>query len=513
MRLEIRSADRIGISQEILAIFSQRSWDLRAIEVATCLTYVHIDQSNLSLAEVSAPLMAVEGVLSCNEIDFLPYQSRENHLQILLARIPDPIIDIDGQGIILTINRAARELLPASSDHIEGLPIDQFFGQPLDSPHKALLTDKPTSTNVTFAGQSYVADSNPVIVANKVSGAVIMLRTMNTLGRQISLMQTRQQQGIDSIIGNSSKIRGVISQSLRYAELDLPVLISGETGTGKELVARAIHHASDRSKAPFLAINCATLPEHLLESELFGYSSGAFTGAQKGGKPGLVEVASGGTLFLDEIAEMSVYLQAKLLRFIQDLGYRRVGSTVELTANVRIISASHENLLTMVEKQQFREDLFYRLNVLNIELPPLRERQEDIALLSQHFIASAAEQVNQSKPKLSAEALVGLGQYHWPGNIRQLQNVLFRLVALSTHPVIEQADLNNVLHQANVSRPRTSQSSQQIGDWANAQAQFEQDLLHQLYPLYPTTRKLAQRLGVSHNKIAMKLRQHGILIR
>ncbi|WDE06592.1 sigma 54-interacting transcriptional regulator [Thalassomonas viridans] len=510
MRLEIKSADRIGISQEILSVFSRQLWNLRAIEVATCFTYVHIEPDDVSLEKIRASLDRVEGILQCREIELLPSERRENHLQTLLNRIPDPIIDIDEQGIILAINQAAKKLIGNQADKLEGQAITRY----MELEHGGLVSDKAVTTEISFAGTSYIADITPVIADAdadaKVTGAVIVLRTINTLGRQISLMQTRNDQGIENVIGQSAKMKLLIEQTLRFADLELPVLISGETGTGKELIARAIHNASNRAKAPFLAINCAALPEHLLESELFGYAGGAFTGAQKGGKPGLFELASGGTVFLDEIAEMSIYLQAKLLRFLQDFRYRRLGGTTELSANVRIISASHQNLIALSAKQLFREDLFYRLNVLSLELPALRDRQEDIALLIRHFIANAAAQVNQPIPDISKQAMRILQQHHWPGNIRQLQNVLFRLVALNTKGSIEQEDLADLLAQTSDHQAEAVKDYSDARDWKSAQAAFEHGLLSQLYPLYPTTRKLAKRLNVSHNKIAMKLREHGL---
>lgn len=544
MRLEIKSTDRIGISQEILTIFAQRSWDLRAMEVVKYFTYVHIVETELRSLDVNNSLSGLDGFIQCREIDLLPSERRENHLQALLAKIPDPILDIDDQGIVLAINQSVRKLLLNSSQKDQANSFEgQCIAEYIDQDYQTLLTDKPVSIAITFVGQSYIADLSPVFADTKntdstVTGAVIILRTMKTLGRQISLMQTQKEQGIDSIIGHSAKIKVLIAQTLRFAELELPVLVSGETGTGKELLARALHNAGKRAKAPFLAINCAALPEHLLESELFGYAPGAFTGAQKGGKPGLIELANGGTIFLDEIAEMSIYLQAKLLRFLQDLSYRRVGGTTELKANVRIISASHQNLTVLLEKKLFREDLFYRLNVLNLELPPLRERKDDIPLLVQHFIQNAALQVNQNVPTITEEAMITLQTYNWPGNIRQLQNILFRVVALNTNEIIAKQDLISALSQfdvkvelsiaeggkegdketghvlstegTNAEANVESYTGSQVKNWASAQAQFELKMLSQLYPLYPTTRKLADRLNVSHNKIAMKLREHGL---
>ena len=531
MRIIIESNDRIGISQEILHIFSQRAWNIRSTEVTIGFTYVHIEDESLKFDDIKQSLQAIEGIIRCHEIDLMPSESRENHLQTLLDRIPNPIIDIDESGSILAINNATKRLLADVTDKIEGQSINRFIDQDV----KTLLTDKVTSCSLLFHHQAHLAEIHPVVANGLTKGVVITLRSMGSLGRELSILQSKKNQGIDNIIGQCEQIQLLKQQTLRFAELDLPVFINGETGTGKELIARALHHSSQHNKAAFLAINCATLPEHLLESELFGYAAGAFTGAQKGGKPGLFELADGGTLFLDEVAEMSVYLQAKLLRFLQDFTFRRVGGNREVTVRVRIISATHQDLPSLIEQKRFREDLYYRLNVLSLALPPLRERQDDIPLLTQHFIQTAAYQVNQKTPLITEAALNLLQDHRWPGNIRQLQNTLFRVVALNTGEVINDSHIKQNLQRSQESTPTVNTvplinqeetpalnssgeaqkiretSSENAQDWQSAQATFEKELLQTLYPLFPSTRKLAHRLNVSHNKIAMKLKEHGIM--
>jgi len=524
----IESTDRIGISQEILGVFAQQTWNLKQVEIISCYTYAHVEYKQLTLMQIHSCLAHIDGFIAVSKIALLPSEQRENHLQALLAKIPEPILDLDKEGIILAVNQAATNILGKQNKSCLGLPIEALLKQE----GNIVVSQIPSSRTITVESKAYIADLTPVFSDNaksksknttaELTGAVLVLRSMDSLGRQISLMQSHQENGFDAIIGKSNKITLIKEQSQRYAQLDLPVLIIGETGTGKELVARALHHESGRAKHAFLAINCAALPEHLLESELFGYASGAFTGARKGGKPGLIELAEGGSLFLDEIAEMSPYLQAKLLRFLQNLNYRRVGGTKELTANVRIISASHQNLPELIANKSFREDLFYRLNVLNVFLPPLRERINDIELLANFFIKNAVKQVTsyqgskqtkaQPIPKLGKQALGVLQQYHWPGNIRQLQNVLFSTVALIKNTEISASDLQQALAKFTVVEKKSSieVGKNDVKDWSSAQASFEKSLLKELYPLYPTTRKLAERLQVSHNKIAMKLREHNI---
>ena len=519
MRIEIKSEDRIGISQEILATFTRLTLDIQAMEVSSKFIFVHLVKSKVGFNTLKQALINVAGIIHCRQIDLLPLESRERHLRALVNRLPDAIIDIDENAQIMALNQASemllvnhqryKALLPLQGDKLKGVSIKKLLDIDVVLP----LLDKVSSENVDIAGQSYLAEISPISEQENISGAVISLKSVTSLGRQISIMQTRDEQGIVNIIGQSANIQLLKEQIARFAELELPVLINGETGTGKELVARALHNASNRRQAPFLAINCAALPEHLLESELFGYANGAFTGAQKGGKPGLLELAEGGTLFLDEVAEMSPYLQSKLLRFLQDFSFRRLGGSKELHANIRVLSATHQDLLVMISKQKFREDLFYRLNVLNLYSPPLRERVEDIAIIARHFVVLATTQMNLKPAKIDESAMQLLSAYNWPGNIRELQNVLFRAVALNEHGDISSYDISVALAQFKHKRVddiNETNPESALGDWASAQADFEKKLLTGLYPHYPTTRKLAERLKVSHNKIAMKLRQFGI---
>ena len=506
MKVEIHSSDRIGISQEILSVFAKNLWNLKAIEVETCITYVNIENEDVLLADIQQVLTKISGISSCVEIPLMPAEKRENHLQALLSRIPDPIIDVDEHGKILACNSAAMSILPELNDVVIGKNIERF----INVRRQELLIDAEQSISVTFAEQPYIADINPVISDEKVTGAVISLKSIQKLGRQISVMQSASGDSMARILGESEKITLVKSQTQRFAELELPVLITGDTGTGKELVARALHQESSRKQYPFLTVNCAALPEQLLESELFGYAPGAFSGASKAGKPGLFEMADGGTIFLDEIAEMSVYLQAKLLRFLQDYRYRRVGGTKERTANVRVISASHQDFEQLIANGVFREDLYYRLNVLKLSLPALTERTSDIPILVDHFVAIAAKQVNISTPYFCEAAMKTLLNYAWPGNIRQLENFIFRIVALSDSNELDKETVETLLFDTNSKEEKEVIRVEEVLSWAEAQAQFEKQLLRELLPYYPTTRKLAKRLQVSHNKIAMKLREYNL---
>ncbi len=254
-----------------------------------------------------------------------------------------------------------------------------------------------------------------------------------------------------NIIGRSPAMQAVFQLIETIAPTGSTVLITGESGTGKELVARAIHFNSPRKDRPFVALNCGALPEALLESELFGHVRGAFTGAETN-KKGLIEVAEKGTVFLDEIGDMSPMMQVKLLRVLQERKFRRVGGTEEIDADIRIIAATNRDLAKLVADGRFREDLYYRINVIPVHLPSLRERQEDVPLLAEHFVAKYGAQVGKTVTGIAPEAMACLQAYHWPGNIRELENAIERAVALERGPLIQPESLPERIRQ-NGARP------------------------------------------------------------
>jgi two-component system nitrogen regulation response regulator GlnG len=244
----------------------------------------------------------------------------------------------------------------------------------------------------------------------------------------------------DSIVGKSAAMQEVFKMVGRVAHSDAPVMITGESGSGKELVARAIHHYSERSAKGFVAINCAAIPEQLLESELFGHEKGAFTGAT-GQRIGRFEQSHGGTLFLDEIGDMPLTLQGKILRVLQDGAISRVGGNETIRTDVRIIAATNKNLEQEVSERRFREDLFYRLNVVRVHLPPLRQRIEDVRLLAEYFLQKVAAQKHLPKLRLSEESVRALESYNWPGNVRELENTIQRACVLATSSLLLPKDL------------------------------------------------------------------------
>jgi TyrR family helix-turn-helix protein len=502
MRLDIVSEDRLGITQEMLRVIVENGWNLAAVEMYTYHTFVHINERGVSLDTIKKALIAIPNVKNVMRVELLPGEEKRKHLDTILSKLPEPILDIDIKGQIIVANIEAEKALGLTKDKLEGRNICEIIPLSLQQ----VLVESPPAIDICHANKHFLIDVTPIYSNSKVTGAVLLLQSPERLGKKISEIQSHSDEDIQSIIGHSIKIKNIQQQTLRFAKLDFPVLIMGETGTGKELFARALHDSGKRKKAPFLAINCATLAENLLESELFGYAPGAFSGAHKTGKPGLFEMAENGSVFLDEVGEMSTYLQAKLLRFLQEFTFRRIGGTNEIKVNVRIICATHRNLEQMTVKGLFREDLYYRLNVLNIDLPPLRDRSEDIHDLVNFFSVKACEQININLPKFSNSAMLLLERYKWPGNIRQLQNVIFRTLALTDKSIIDDDDICF----STSTDEKESNCDENVSSLEFAVEQFEKNLLRKLYVNYPSTRKLAQRLSVSHAKISRKLKKYKI---
>jgi two-component system response regulator GlrR len=316
----------------------------------------------------------------------------------------------------------------------------------------------------------------------------------------VSAERRRETKWRDGIITKSPVMLQLLDQAHRVAESDVSVLITGQSGTGKELLARAIHTVSPRADGPFMAINCAAVPEHLLESELFGHSKGAFTGAVNDHQ-GLIKAAEGGTLFLDEIGDMPIQLQVKLLRVLQERVLRPVGAIHDVPVDVRVISATHRNLEQAMQSNEFREDLFYRLNVVNLTLPPLHERPEDIPVLARHFLSIAARKHNRKVRNISPGALHLLAQKAWPGNVRQLENVIEKVVALSSSPVISEGLVKNA----------TSNQEDVIPSFNDARAEFEKKYLIQVLQVtegnVTHAARIAQRNRTDFYKL---LNKHGI---
>ncbi len=359
----------------------------------------------------------------------------------------DAFLILDNQSRILYANSILEQLSGLDIKiHIDRSIKDLLKNGFISNPASLqAIQKKKTVTSVvkTSAGKTLLSTATPVIdPAGNISRIIVNLRSMsiirsllndnNVIYREKSEHFSYYLESIDNtkyeLVFKSKKMVDVVEMAYRLSSVDSTVLVLGETGVGKELIARFIHNHSKRGKAgEFIKINCAAIPENLVESELFGYERGSFTGALKNGKPGLIELANGGTLFLDEIAELPFGIQAKLLTVLQDKEYFKVGSVKPSPIDVRIIAATNQNLAEMVEEKKFRKDLFYRLNVIPINVPPLRERRQDIPVLISHYSSKFREKFGINK-EIDPEVLDYLYWYNWPGNVRELECLIERLL-------------------------------------------------------------------------------------
>lgn len=320
------------------------------------------------------------------------------------------------------------------------------------------------------------------------------------------IRHTKLSGSFDNIIGSSSSLKDTLITAAKASNSTSTVLIRGESGTGKELIAKAIHTNSSRKNKPFVRVNCAAIPENLLESELFGYEKGAFTGAFKS-KPGKLNIADTGTLFLDEIGDMPRSMQAKLLRVIQEREFESVGGLTTQKVDIRIIAATNRNLEEMIEKREFREDLYYRLNVISIFLPPLRKRKEDINLLVEHFIKNISKKLNKPIKTIDKNCLYYLTNYQWPGNIRELENVIERAINMCDSDIISSKDLP--IYISNI-EPQTDSITIDENNPILKLEDYEKKVLELAMKKYKSFNKVGKVLGITHRTVALKCKKYNI---
>ncbi len=423
-------------------------------------------------------------------------RTRSEIINIMLNHNEDGIIAIDDKGRILAINNQAYRVFQLST-------VGELIGQPLSSvgasgEWKQLLENGSGKDRIIcLHDKKYYVQYKPLSEMEAGAGALIFIKNTDRIIEEESrIRRGLSEKGLtakytfEDILGQSAAIRENIRMAERYSGVNSNVLIIGETGTGKELFAHSIHQASKRSHQPFVALNCAALPENLLESELFGYEAGAFSGASKGGKTGLFELAHKGTIFLDEIGEIPITLQAKLLRVLQEKEIRRIGSTSVHPVDVRVISATNINMEEKIKEGKFRSDLYYRLNLLDISIPPLRERKEDIQELVDHYLTRFACEMGKSIPTVTKDAARILKEHSWPGNVRELRNICERLTVLNDTSIIGE----ELLCRLKIFRKEETFS---VGETADSREDSVYDRLK------PRKKKkdLAEELGVSRTTL------------
>ncbi|MFD1008761.1 transcriptional regulator TyrR [Oceanisphaera ostreae] len=511
MRLKVTCEDRLGLTRELLDILVEHHIDLRGIEIDIS-GIIYLNFPTLDFAALQHLLPAIRrtpGVFDVKTIACMPSEQEHNATRALLKVLPDAVVAIDMQGKITLANDAACSLLQQTTAQL----LQQYLGPLLKGIHISRWLEQaspqPLNKKVTLEGEPYLADLLPIWLTEEsgeqsLAGAVVVLKSAYRIGLHFKAMRSGDTGHFDGIIAHSPAMEKLLSEAKRLATLGAPLLIKGETGTGKELLARACHQASLRGEGPFILLNCAAIPDTAAENELFGYAAGAF-GNNMQGKRGVLEQANGGTLLLDEIGEMSPLMQLKLLRVLQDGVFRRVGDEQEVKVDIRVICTTQQDLACLVQGGQFRQDLFYRLNVLNLHIPPLRERQKDILALALHFCTRFAAELERPRPRLANNLSEYLQHYPWPGNVRQLRHCLYRAISL-----LEGDELSLALLALPEQNSLQGLDALCEGSLDEAAKGFERLLLERLYPQFPSTRQLAKRLNISHTAIANKLKDYGI---
>lgn len=466
---------------------------------------------------------------------------RTNEFKTILDHISDGVLAVNSKGEVTVYNKAAENIMGGLKSEILGCPVQDVIQN--TRMHDVLEAGvEEVGVLQEINNTTIVTNRIPILVDGKTVGAVATFQNVTKL-QQLEQQVRRKlfRRGLmakwtfGDIIGKGPAMTRTIKRALKYAEVDNTILLLAETGSGKEMFAQSIHQRSKRKNGPFVAINCAALPETLLEAELFGYAEGAFTGAVKGGKAGLFELAHGGTIFLDEIGEISKQMQTLFLRVLQEKEVRRLGDDKFIPIDVRVIAASNQNLGILVQEGCFRADLYYRINVLNLEIPPLRERKEDIPLLAANILKKYNRYSSQYLT-FAPEALEFLQIYNWPGNVRQLENVLERLIVIAENNMITGANVEAALagepqineiddkqsagtRSITDSGATTSLNEKQLEDLYHQKSHNEEGLLSKieketiikvLEQVNGRKQEAAQILGISSTTLWRRLKKLGI---
>lgn len=490
-------------------------------EVLVTSTPIFDDQGNI--------MLVVTNVRDITELNKLEREFkkmvglRERELDAVFESSYDGLYITDGEANTLRLNEAFERILGVKAEECIGRNMRELVAEGVYSRSGTLLAlekqDQVTITLQAKTGKTALVTSTPIrdehgniiLVVTNVRDISELNELQEKLGHAEGLSRFFQSELQEmklrtQCVIHSSKMRELISMVVRIAAVDSTVLIQGESGVGKELVANTIHSNSNRGEQPMIKINCGAIPENLLESELFGYEPGAFTGASKQGKVGMFEVADQGILFLDEIGDLPLSLQVKLLRVLQDKEILRVGGTKPIKVDVRIIAGTNYNLKEMVEKKLFRKDLFYRLNVIPITVPPLRERREDIPILANHFLDNFNQKHGMNK-KLSGSILAYFMEYDWPGNVRELENLVERLVVTSLNQTITAHDLSA---WSELKPENKSDNEHGIVRLQDALENTERRILENAFSVCKSTYEVARALGISQPTVVRKAAKYGI---
>ncbi|WP_231564565.1 sigma-54-dependent Fis family transcriptional regulator [Thermoactinomyces sp. Gus2-1] len=433
----------------------------------------------------------------------------------IIEWIPDGVYVTNGSGVTLLVNSAYEKLSDTRREELIGRHMNDLIKEGYINHSVSLLVIEHKRSMSLMQnlrnGKEVIVTGNPVfdeageiqLVVTSVRDITRLNRLTEELEKVVGLSELNRHQyhlmtdGDNTFVSESKCMKEIIGKVKQVAPYPTNVLLLGPSGVGKEVIANLIHHLSDRRNKPFIKVNCAAIPEALLESELFGYEPGAFTGARKGGKKGLFELADGGTILLDEIGEMPLALQTKLLRVLQDPLVYRIGGIKARPVNVRVISSTNRDLRSLVKERRFRQDLFYRLQVVEIHIPPLSERPEDVPALIDFYFMHYSKKFRVQK-RLSLDAKEQLCRYHWPGNVREIKNLMENLIVSVPSLVIELHHLPAHIQNAQVNHPLTLKKRVE---------RYEQQLVLATIKSQPSLRQAAKVLGIDHSTLIKKLQR------
>ena len=475
------------------------------LDISGDYKYVHAHTLGMVVAAVGA-IENQLGLEQANEKVNMAYEQ----LNAVVDAMSDGLISFDDTGRIIRINATAKKILGVKGDSALGQELrnvlhTNYIEQSILI-ENGILNDHEMLLDIP-SGQIHFTTSARAIkgVQGRVCGGVMTMREIKQIRKLVTRMTGAQARfSFDDIIGNSKPLEEAIKLAKQTATSNSSIMLYGESGTGKEIFAQAIHNKSLYYNGPFIAINCAAIPRELIESELFGYEEGAFTGAKKGGRPGKFELASGGTIFLDEIGDMPLETQATLLRVLQEKHINRLGGVKSVPVDCRIIAATNKDLYKQVNKGYFRLDLYYRLNVITITIPPLRERQGDILELAKYFIDKLSSQLDKQELTLSTQVEELLLSYWWPGNVRELQNAMERAINVVTGQCIYPQHLPEKIKRIKEGKKRRDSQALSLEEAE------KQTILRAIFFFRGNISRAADGLGIGRNTLYRKLKNYGI---
>ena len=508
------------MSQRTFEIEKDLNSKIRNLEEKETL---QVDEDTLKIIESYKEIVLKQK----EELEILKtYKERELDAFSIGDAVSDGICIVDNKGIVIAVNKGYTEITGIREEELVGKSVESVVIEGYFDNSISLLVieqkKKITSLATVNNNNKVLITGNPIFNENgEVIQVLTVMRDLTELLKlkdEIEMAEKKNEKYLNelnyyrskfiknkSFIGESVKIREIKELISYVAKTEATILITGETGCGKEIIAKEIHEKSDRKDNPYIKVNCAAIPESLIESELFGYEKGSFTGALNKEKLGMFEIANGGTLLLDEIGEMPMSLQSKLLRVLQEKELTRVGGTKSIKLDVRVIASTNCNLEELIRQGKFREDLFYRLNVLPIKIPPLRERKSDIELLINAFVDKFNTKYNKQK-KIEPMAIEGLEYYDWPGNVRELQNIIERLIVIDDSYYINYENVVNVLGKDKINFKKNNEDL----TLKEAVETLERQMIEQALRSYGSTYKAAKILGVAQPTVFRKAKALGI---